>query len=67
MFIWTGWDYIGETNSLTMARRHFLLRPSSNLAGFPKDSLFMYQSRVTHEHCASTLLPHWNWRQGDND
>ncbi|MCU0795428.1 MAG: DUF4982 domain-containing protein [Akkermansiaceae bacterium] len=38
-----------------------------DLAGFPKDRYFLYQSRWRRDHPMAHLLPHWNWpgREGE--
>lgn len=62
MFIWTGFDYIGEPTPY--------LWPSISsyfgivdLAGFPKDIYYMYQSEWTTKDVLH-ILPHWNWTPG---
>ena len=35
-----------------------------DLAGFPKDAYYLYQSRWTDKPVLH-LLPHWNWKEGD--
>jgi beta-galactosidase len=63
MFIWTGWDYIGEPTPYPWPAisSYFGI---IDLAGFPKDSYYMYQSEWTRKHVLH-LFPHWNWKQGD--
>ncbi|HEX6728656.1 MAG TPA: glycoside hydrolase family 2 TIM barrel-domain containing protein, partial [Pyrinomonadaceae bacterium] len=63
MFIWTGWDYIGEPTPYPWpaVTSYFGI---IDLAGFPKDSYYMYQSEWT-EKPVLHLFPHWNWKQGD--
>jgi beta-galactosidase len=63
MFIWTGWDYIGEPTPYPWpaVSSYFGI---IDLAGFPKDSFYMYQSEWTRKPVLH-LLPHWNWKQGD--
>lgn len=63
MFIWTGWDYIGEPTPYPWPAisSYFGI---IDLAGFPKDSYYMYQSEWTNKPVLH-LLPHWNWKQGD--
>jgi len=71
-FIWTGFDYLGEPTPYG-GRDHgnkfywnqdWPARSSSfgavDLAGFPKDRFYMYQSRWTSEPMVH-VLPHWNW------
>lgn len=62
VFIWTGIDYIGEPSPYPYPARssYFGL---VDLAGFPKDSYYMYQSEWT-DNPVLHLFPHWNWRKG---
>jgi beta-galactosidase len=69
-FVWTGFDYLGEPTP------YFDYRPGADnshdwparssyfgmvdLAGFPKDRYYLYQSEWTKEPMVH-LLPHWNW------
>ncbi|MGK9477656.1 beta-galactosidase GalB [Melioribacter sp. OK-6-Me] len=64
MFIWTGFDYLGEPTPYGWPSRssYFGL---IDLAGFPKDSYYFYQSQWT-ENKMLHLFPHWNWKEGDN-
>ncbi len=65
-FVWTGFDYIGEPTP-------YFDRPDANdwparssyfgmvdLAGFPKDRYYLYQS-VWLKTPMVHVLPHWNW------
>jgi beta-galactosidase len=65
-FVWTGFDYLGEPTP-------FFVNPADNdwparssyfgivdLAGFPKDRYYLYQSVWTKAPMVH-LLPHWNW------
>ena len=62
-FIWTGFDYIGEPTPYGFPARssYFGL---IDLAGFPKDTYYMYQSEWTTKPVLH-LFPHWNWVAGD--
>ena len=62
-FIWTGFDYIGEPTPYGFPARssYFGL---IDLAGFPKDTYYMYQSEWTTKPVLH-LFPHWNWVPGD--
>ena len=62
-YIWTGWDYIGEPTPYGFPARssYFGL---IDLAGFPKDTYYMYQSEWTDKPVLH-LFPHWNWVAGD--
>lgn len=71
-FIWTGIDYLGEPtpyggkDNLTHgnwdvdwpARSSYF--GAVDLAGFPKDRFYLYQSQWTDKPMVH-LLPHWNW------
>jgi len=64
MFIWTGWDYIGEPTPFPWpaVSSYFGI---IDLAGFPKDPFYFYQSEWTSKPVLH-ILPHWNWKQGEN-
>jgi len=64
MFIWTGWDYIGEPTPYPWPARSSYFG-IIDLAGFPKDVYYMYQSEWTNKPVLH-IFPHWNWKQGDN-
>ncbi|HLJ88420.1 MAG TPA: beta-galactosidase GalB [Candidatus Angelobacter sp.] len=70
-FVWTGFDYIGEPTpffwrgpSMALSEADWPARSSYfgmvDLAGFPKDRYYMYQSQWTTKPMVH-LLPHWNW------
>ena len=61
-FIWTGFDYIGEPTPYAYPARSSYFG-IIDLAGFPKDSYYMYQSEWTNKHVLH-LFPHWNWIPG---
>jgi beta-galactosidase len=67
-FVWTGFDYIGEPTpyfgrGATVAA-DWPSRSSYfgfvDLAGFPKDRYYLYQSEWTKTPMVH-VLPHWNW------
>ena len=62
-YIWTGWDYIGEPTPYGFPARSSYFG-IIDLAGFPKDSYYMYQSEWTQKPMLH-LFPHWNWVPGD--
>ena len=62
MFIWTGFDYIGEPTPYTWPSRSSYFGVV-DLAGFPKDVYYMYQSEWTVKDVLH-ILPHWNWKKG---
>jgi beta-galactosidase len=68
-FVWTGFDYIGEPTPYFNGRRtesakDWPARSSYfgmvDLAGFPKDRYYLYQS-VWSKKPMVHVLPHWNW------
>lgn len=63
-FIWTGFDYIGEPTPYGFPARSSYFG-IIDLAGFPKDSYYMYQSEWTDKQVLH-LFPHWNWLEGQN-
>ena len=62
-FIWTGFDYIGEPTPYPWPARSSYFGVI-DLAGFPKDVYYMYQSEWTNKNVLH-IFPHWNWKQGD--
>jgi beta-galactosidase len=63
MFIWQGIDYLGEPTPYEWPARSSYFGVV-DLAGFPKDPFYLYQS-VWTERPMLHLLPHWNWAAGD--
>lgn len=75
-FIWTGIDYLGEPTPYGGKDNHthgnwdedWPSRSSYfgavDLAGFPKDRFYLYQSQWSSEPMVH-LLPHWNWENSD--
>lgn len=63
LFVWTGFDYIGEPTPYPWPARSSYFG-IVDLAGFPKDVYYMYQSEWTDKPVLH-LLPHWNWKKGD--
>ena len=67
-FVWTGFDYLGEPTPYFDSRddhsNDWPARSSYfgmvDLAGFPKDRYYLYQSVWTTTPMVH-LLPHWNW------
>ena len=62
-FVWSGFDYLGEP----MPYPKFPARSSYygiiDLAGFPKDVYYMYQSEWSAKPVLH-IFPHWNWKPG---
>jgi beta-galactosidase len=63
MYIWTGWDYLGEPTPFPWpaVSSYFGI---VDLAGFPKDPYYFYQSEWTSKPVLH-IFPHWNWKQGE--
>jgi beta-galactosidase len=62
MYIWTGFDYLGEPTPYWWPARSSYFG-IIDLAGFPKDAYYMYQSEWTSVPVLH-LFPHWNWKPG---
>ena len=58
-FVWNGFDYIGEPTPYYQARSSY--SGIIDLAGFPKDRFYLYQSRWRPDLPMVHILPHWNW------
>jgi len=58
-FVWTGFDYLGEPTPYYAARSSY--SGIVDLAGFPKDRYWLYQSRWRPDLPMAHLLPHWSW------
>jgi beta-galactosidase len=63
MYVWTGFDYIGEPTPFWWPSRSSYFG-IVDLAGFPKDTYYLYQSVWTDEDVLH-VFPHWNWTAGD--
>ena len=60
-FIWTGFDYLGEPDPYPYPARSSYFG-IVDLAGFPKDVYYMYQSEWTSKPVLH-IFPHWNWKK----
>jgi beta-galactosidase len=58
-FVWSGWDYLGEPTPYYSSRSSGF--GIIDLAGFPKDRFYLYQSRWRPELPMVHILPHWTW------
>lgn len=58
MFIWTGFDYLGEPTPYTWPSRSSYFGVI-DLAGFPKDAYYLYQSEWTKKPVLH-IFPPWN-------
>lgn len=63
MYIWTGFDYLGEPTPYTWPARSSYFG-IIDLAGFPKDVYYLYKSEFTDKPVLH-IYPHWNWKHGD--
>lgn len=63
MFVWTGFDYLGEPTPYWWPSRSSYFG-IIDLAGFPKDVYYMYQSEWTDTPVLH-VFPHWNWSDGE--
>jgi len=62
MFYWTGFDYLGEPTPYWWPARSSYFG-IIDLAGFPKDAYYLYQSEWTDKPVLH-IFPHWNWNPG---
>ncbi|MFT4205383.1 MAG: beta-galactosidase GalB [Chitinophagaceae bacterium] len=58
-FVWTGFDYLGEPTPYYSSRSSY--SGIIDLAGFPKDRFYLYQSRWRPDLPMAHILPHWTW------
>jgi beta-galactosidase len=63
MFVWTGFDYLGEPTPYWYPARSSYFG-IIDLAGFPKDVYYLYQSEWATKPVLH-LFPHWNWKEGE--
>jgi beta-galactosidase len=61
LFVWTGFDYLGEPTPYPWPARSSYFG-IVDLAGFPKDVYYLYQSEWTSKPVLH-IFPHWNWEQ----
>ncbi len=62
LFVWSGFDYLGEPTPYPWPARSSYFG-IVDLAGFPKDVYYMYQSEWTSKPVLH-IFPHWNWTEG---
>jgi len=62
IFVWTGFDYLGEPVPYPWPARSSYFG-MIDLAGFPKDVYYLYQSIWTDKPVLH-IFPHWNWQPG---
>ena len=62
VFVWAGFDFLGEPVPYEWPSRSSYYG-IIDLAGFPKDVYYMYQSEWTTKPVLH-IFPHWNWKEG---
>jgi len=62
MYVWTGFDYLGEPTPYGWPARSSYFG-ILDLAGFPKDAYYYYQSAWTDQPVLH-IFPHWDWTEG---
>ncbi len=60
LFVWSGFDFLGEPVPYPWPARSSYYG-IVDLAGFPKDAYYMYQSEWTNKTVLH-VFPHWNWQ-----
>jgi beta-galactosidase len=65
LFLWTGFDYIGEPSPYAWPSKSSYFG-IIDTCGFPKDVYYLYQS-LWSDRPVVHLMPHWNWdhREGE--
>jgi len=63
-FVWSGFDYLGEPIPYPKFPARSSYYGIIDLAGFPKDVYYMYQSEWNAK-AVLHLFPHWNWKVGE--
>ena len=64
-YVWTGFDYLGEPTPYGWPARSSYFG-IVDLAGFPKDVYYLYQSEWHPEKKVLHLFPHWTWTPGQD-
>jgi beta-galactosidase len=59
-FVWTGFDYLGESYPFVDVSRSSYFG-IVDLAGFKKDRFYIYQAHWKPELPMAHILPHWTW------
>ncbi len=64
-FIWTGFDYIGESTPYETKNSYF---GQIDTAGFPKDAFYIFRSEWTdyHKDPMVHIFPYWDFGEGQN-
>jgi beta-galactosidase len=61
--VWSGFDFLGEPVPYAKFPARSSYYGIVDLAGFPKDVYYMYQSEWTNKPMLH-IFPHWNWPEG---
>jgi beta-galactosidase len=64
IFVWSGFDFLGEPVPYPKFPARSSYYGIVDLAGFPKDVYYMYQSEWTTKPVLH-IFPHWNWKKGE--
>lgn len=63
MYIWTGFDYLGEPTPYPFPARSSYFG-IIDMAGFPKDSYYLYKSIFSKDTVLHIVPMSWNWTKG---
>ena len=63
IFVWSGFDFLGEPVPYPKFPARSSYYGIIDLAGFPKDVYYMYQSEWSNKPVLH-IFPHWNWEAG---
>lgn len=67
MFIWTGWDYIGEPTPFNKFPARSSYFGIIDIAGLPKDAYYLYQSMWTDKPMCHIVPMDWSqWTVGED-
>jgi len=67
LFIWTGWDYIGEPTPFNKYPARSSYFGCVDIAGLPKDSYYLYQSMWTDKPMCHIVPMDWSqWTVGED-
>jgi len=66
-FVWTGFDYLGEPDPCAKTGGRSSYFGIFDLAGLPKDRMWLYKAQWRPDEPTAHLLPHWTWpgREGE--
>jgi len=66
-FVWTGFDYLGEPDPCAQTGGRSSYFGIYDLAGLPKDRVWLYKAQWRPDEPTAHILPHWTWpgREGE--